>query len=149
MENSIYSKSDTEKIIARIHSLTTENKAIWGVMNVDQMVKHCIAAVEVAYGEKEVEVKWMMRLLGRLVKNKIFNSDFQQNSPTAKEFVFSGSYDLEASKLILIEKFSRFSNEGKEAIAVMNHPFWGKMTYEDWDKLMWKHIDHHLRQFGA
>ena len=149
MENSIYSKSDTEKIIARIQLLTNENIALWGTMNVDQMLKHCSAAVDVAYGEKVVEVKWMMKLLGRLVKNKVFNSEFQKNSPTAKEFVFSESYDLEASKLELIQKYSRFSNEGKESIIVMNHPFWGKMSYEDWDKLMWKHIDHHLRQFGV
>jgi hypothetical protein len=149
MENSIYSKSDTKKIIARIQSLTSENIALWGTMNVDQMLKHCSAAVDVAYGEKVVEVKWMMKLLGRLVKNKVFNSEFQKNSPTAKEFVFSESYDLEASKLELIQKYSRFSNEGKESIIVMNHPFWGKMSYEDWDKLMWKHIDHHLRQFGV
>ncbi|HHT9020342.1 TPA: DUF1569 domain-containing protein [Flavobacterium psychrophilum] len=30
-----------------------------------------------------------------------------------------------------------------------DHPFWGKMTDDDWNKLMWNHVDHHLRQFGV
>jgi len=48
----------------------------------------------------------------------------------------------------LIKNFSRFT-EKPVPITVMNHPFWGKMTYKDWNKLMWKHIDHHLKQFGV
>ncbi|MGV1013108.1 MAG: DUF1569 domain-containing protein [Flavobacterium sp.] len=149
MTNSIYDTSDTEKIISRIQSLTTESTGAWGEMTVDQMLQHCTAAIEVAFGEKELTVKWMMRILGKLAKKKIFNSEFQPNSPTASEFIFSDSYDFETSKSTLIQKYSRFSNEGKSAITVMKHPFWGNMTYEDWDKLMWKHLDHHLRQFGV
>ena len=40
-------------------------------------------------------------------------------------------------------------------VARINQPtpetkaLWGKMTHEDWDKLMWRHLDHHLRQFGV
>jgi len=147
--NSIYDKTSNEAIISRINKLTENTQAEWGKMTVDQMLKHCTAAIEIAYGEKEIKVNLMMKILGKLVKNKIFNSDFQRNSPTAQEFVFTDKYEFEASKNDLIQKFSRFSNEGKSAITVMNHPFWGKMTYEDWDKLMWKHMDHHLRQFGV
>jgi len=149
MTNSIYNKSDTEKIVARIQSLSPNAKALWGKMTADQMLQHCNAAVEVAFGEKEVSVNWMMRILGKLIKKKIFNTTFQHNSPTAPEFVFDGNYDFETSKSTLIHKYSRFSNEGKSAITVMKHPFCGTMTYEDWDKLMWKHLDHHLRQFGV
>jgi hypothetical protein len=147
--NSIYDKTSNEAIISRINKLTENTQAEWGKMTVDQMFKHCIAAIEIAYGEKEIKVNLMMKILGKLVKNKIFNSDFQRNSPTAQEFVFADKYEFESAKNILIQKFSRFSNEGKSAITVMNHPFWGKMSYEDWDKLMWKHMDHHLRQFGV
>jgi hypothetical protein len=89
-----------------------------------------------------------MRFLGKLMKNKVFNSEFRKNSPTAKEFIFTESYDFETSKNELIKNFSRFA-EGHEVIKLTNHPFWGKMTYEDWDKLMWKHVDHHLMQFGV
>jgi len=86
--------------------------------------------------------------LGRMMKNKVFNSEFRKNSPTAPEFTFKEKYDFDAAKKELVTNFSRFAS-GHDAIKVTNHPFWGKMTFEDWDKLMWNHIDHHLRQFGA
>lgn len=147
--DSIYDKTGNEAIIARINALTPETKAVWGKMSVDQMFKHTTAAIDVAFGTKPLKINFLMKLLGRMLKKKIFNNDFKKNSPTAPEFIFTDMYDFEASKKDLINKFSRFSNEGKEAIKVLDHPFWGKMTYEDWDKLMWRHMDHHLRQFGV
>lgn len=145
---SIYNAADNAEMINRINSLTPESNALWGKMTVDQMFKHTTRALLVAFGEQELKVNFLMRFLGRMMKNKIFNSEFSKNSPTAPEFIFKDQYDFEASKKELIDNFSRFAN-GKEAIKTMDHPFWGKMTYEDWDKLIWNHVDHHLRQFGA
>ncbi|MBW4360013.1 DUF1569 domain-containing protein [Flavobacterium taihuense] len=89
-----------------------------------------------------------MRLLGRMLKNKAFNTDFGKNSPTANEFKFENSYDFESSRNEFAESIAQFA-QGTQVIKVMHHPFWGKMTYEDWNKLMWRHTDHHLRQFGV
>lgn len=146
--DSIFDKADNAKIIARINSLTPESQPLWGKMTVDQMLKHTNEALIVAFGENTIKVNFLMRLLGKMLKNKVFNSDFGKNSPTAPEFVFKESYDFEVSKKELMENFSRFA-KGQESIKVTNHPFWGKMTLEDWNKLMWKHVDHHLRQFGV
>lgn len=146
--DSIFDKADNAKIIARINSLTPESQSLWGKMTVDQMLKHTNEALIIAFGEKELKINFLMRLLGRILKNKILNSDFKKNSPTAPEIIFKGKYNFEVSKKELINNFSRF-DKGHESIKVTNHPFWGKMTLEEWDKLMWKHIDHHLRQFGV
>jgi hypothetical protein len=146
--SSIFDKSDNEAILSRIKSLTTESNTLWGKMTVDQMCKHCSSTILVAFDKQDVKVNFLMRFLGKMLKNKVFNSDFGKNSPTAKEFVFAGQYNLESAKQELIVNFSQFS-QGHQVIKVMNHPFWGKMSYEDWDKLMWRHIDHHLRQFGV
>jgi len=145
---SIYNANDNAAMIARINSLTSESKALWGKMTVDQMIKHTTEAISVAFGERDLKINFLMRFLGRMMKNKIFNSEFSRNSPTAPEFVFKEKYDFEESKDVLIEKFSRFA-KGHESIKLMQHPFWGPLSYEDWNKLMWKHLDHHLRQFGV
>jgi Protein of unknown function (DUF1569) len=145
---SIYDAADNAAMIARINSLTSESKALWGKMTVDQMFKHTTGALLVAFGEQELKINFLMRFLGRMMKKKIFNSEFKKNSPTAPEFIFTERYDFETSKNELIANFSRFA-KGKEVIKTMDHPFWGKMTYEDWNKLMWRHLDHHLRQFGV
>jgi len=96
--SSIYSKADNDVIISRINQLTPESKALWGKMTVDQMFKHCNEAIIVAFGENEIKVNFFLRLLGRLLKNKVFNNEFQKNSPTAKEFVFTAQYDFETAQ---------------------------------------------------
>jgi Protein of unknown function (DUF1569). len=146
--NSIFDKKNNESIIARINALTPDSKPSWGKMSVDQMLKHANETIIVAFGETHVKVNFVLKLLGKILKKKAFESGFGENSPTAKEFIFKGQYDFEEAKKELIKNFSRFT-EGQQSITVLNHPFWGKMSYEDWNKLMWKHIDHHLRQFGV
>jgi hypothetical protein len=146
--NSIFDAASNATMITRINKLTPESQALWGKMSVTQMCKHTNEALIVAFGENEIKVNFIMKFLGKMLKNKVFNSEFKKNSPTAKEFIFTNKYDFEASRNELIKNFSRFA-EGHPSIKVVNHPFWGKMTYEDWDKLMWKHVDHHLRQFGV
>jgi hypothetical protein len=145
---SIFNTTDNQEIITRINKLTPESQAVWGKMNVDQMFKHTSGALIVAFGENNVKVNFIFKLLGRMLKNKVFNSEFKRNSPMAKEFIFTDKYDFEASRNELIKNFSRFA-KGHQSIKITNHPFWGKMTYEDWSKLMWNHVDHHLRQFGV
>ncbi|WP_412464370.1 DUF1569 domain-containing protein [Flavobacterium mekongense] len=146
--SSIYNKADNDLIITRIKQLTPESKPLWGKMTVDQMLKHCNEAIIVAFGENEIKVNFFLRLLGRMLKNKVLNSEFQKNSPTAKEFVFTEQYDFEEAQKEFISNFARFA-QGPEAIQLKVHPFWGPMSDEDWNKLMWNHIDHHLRQFGV
>lgn len=146
--NSIYDKADNEAIIARINLLSPDSKAQWGKMTVDQMCKHCNATIQVAFGKQDLKMNFLMRFLGKMLKNKAFNTDFGKNSPTAKEFIFNDSYDFELSRKEFAESFSQFA-QGTQVIKAMNHPFWEKMTYEDWNKLMWRHTDHHLRQFGV
>ena len=146
--NSIFNKADKAQIISRINSLTPESKSLWGKMTVNQMFKHTNEAILIAFGEKTLKINFLMRFLGRMMKNKVFNSEFQKNSPTAPEFIFKEHYDFEVCKKELIDNFNRFAN-GHDSIKITNHPFWGKMTFEDWNKLMWNHMDHHLRQFGV
>ena len=148
--NSIYDKASNDAMIARINSLTPESKPLWGKMSAAQMLKHCKLASDVAFGKMDLKINFLMKFLGKLLKKKVFyGGDMGKNSPTAKEFIITENLDLETTKKELIANISRFSDEGKSSIQLLNHPFWGKMTYEDWDALMWKHLDHHLRQFGV
>ena len=89
-----------------------------------------------------------MQLLGKMLKNKIINSpEFKKNSPTAPSFIRTEHYDFETTKKELIEKVSIFATEGQTVIKNQTHPFFGRMNYNEWDKLQYMHLDHHLRQF--
>jgi hypothetical protein len=148
--SSIYSKTDNESIISRINTLTPESKAQWGKMDVAQMLSHCQAPMDVAFGDLSLKANFLISLLGKMMKNKIINApEFKKNSPTAPAFIRNESCDFQASKFELIAKVSRFANEGKAVIKSHKHPFFGEMNNDEWDKLMWMHLDHHLKQFGV
>jgi hypothetical protein len=146
--SSIYDKIDNQSIIDRINILSPDSKPIWGKMSVDQMLKHTNETIIISFGERKIKVNFIVRLLGKISKRSTLNFGFKKNSPTAKELIFTGKYDFDQAKTELIKNFGRFT-EKPVPIKIMNHPFWGRMTYKDWNKLMWKHIDHHLKQFGV
>lgn len=146
---SIFNQTNNQELITRINQLTPESKALWGKMSVDQMLKHCNDAVLVSFNEKELHVPVAFRILGRLLKNMVLKKpEFDKNSPTAKEFKYSTNFDFNTVQQELIKNVSRFQ-EGEQAIKCIKHPFWGKMNSEDWNNLQWKHLDHHLKQFGV
>ena len=146
---SIFNPADNQEIITRIQSLSLESKALWGKMSVDQMMKHINDAVLVSFNEKELHVSFIFRILGRMMKGSVLKQpEFAKNSPTAKEFKYAENFDFETVKNELIANFSRFQ-QGEKTITCSKHPFWGKMNAEDWNNLQWKHVDHHLRQFGV
>ncbi len=147
---SVYNPSDNDAFIARINLLTKDSQPLWGKMTVGQMLSHCQAPIDVAFGDLQLRSNFIMRLMGKLFKNKILNSaEFKKNSPTAPDFIRKDAYDFESTKSELIRKFRQFAELGHQSIKSNKHPFFGVMTYEEWDKLHSMHLDHHLKQFGV
>lgn len=146
--SSVYNKMDNDAFIARIQSLTKDSQPLWGKMSVGQMLSHCQAPIDLAFGDIQMRSNFILRLMGKIFKNKILNSnEFKKNSPTAPDFIRKDYYDFETTKADLIRKFSKFAELGHNAIKSNKHPFFGEMSYEEWDKLHTMHLDHHLRQF--
>lgn len=147
---SVYNKMDNDAFIARIQLLTKDRQPLWGKMTVSQMLSHCQAPIDLAFGDLQLRSNFIMRLMGKLFKNKILNSsEFKKNSPTAPDFIRKDQYDFESTKAELIRKFAKFAELGHQSIKSKKHPFFGAMSYEEWDKLHSMHLDHHLKQFGV
>lgn len=145
----IFDKTENQELIDRIKQLTPESKPQWGKMTVDQMLSHCISPIAVGLGTETLNIPFPMRMLGRLMKNSWLRApEFKKNSPTAKEFIRKDTYNFEPTKAELIEKVQKLG-EGFQVIQIETHPFWGKLNEADWNNLQWKHLDHHLRQFGV
>lgn len=148
--SSIYNKTDNEIIISRIQKLSPESKAQWGKMTVDQMLSHCQAPLDFATGTTPMEVNFLMRFIGKLLKKKVLSgSEFKKNSPTAPSFIRTGSYGFEQTQKELIQKIGIFSELGEKAIKTTKHPFFGELNYDEWSKMHTMHLDHHLKQFGV
>jgi hypothetical protein len=148
--NSIFHPEGNKKLIERIETLTPITHNEWGTMNVSQMLVHCQMPIKVAFGELKIKVGFMTLLFGKLAKKSVTSKNpIKKNLPTAKEFIIKGHPDFEQSKTELIALISKFANEGPSAIKNPKHPFFGNLTTEEWDYMQWKHLDHHLKQFGA
>jgi len=147
---SIFNTSDNQDLISRIDKLAPNTAATWGKMNAAQMLSHCQAPMDVAFGDLKLKSNFLLLLVGRIYKKKILAAPgFKKNSPTAPDFLRNGECDFEKSKSELIQKINRFSEQGEKVIKMHKHPFFGNMTSEEWDILQWKHLDHHLKQFGV
>jgi hypothetical protein len=145
--NSLFDTQYSTEIINRINKLTPDTKAQWGKMSVSQMMAHCTEALRSAYGELKLKRTIFGMLMGPIAKKSVLSDKpYKHGLPTDKHFVIKDdkNFDEEKTKLIsYVKKFDE-SSLSKDA-----HPFFGKMTIEQWDKLMSKHLDHHLKQFGA
>ncbi|MBI3766493.1 MAG: DUF1569 domain-containing protein [Ignavibacteriales bacterium] len=89
-------------------------------------------------------------LLGGIAKKKLISDEpWKHNMPTDKSFVVADQRNFEEEKKALIGSVQRFAQGGQNGVSKDPHPFFGSLTAQEWDKLMWNHLDHHLRQFGV
>lgn len=147
---SIFEKSVRDEIIIRIGSLQADSKPHWGKMNVTQMVKHCCLCEEYYFGNIFIRRSVAGRIFGKIaIRGILKNEDsaLKKNAPTSPQFIVTENIDdLENEKLkwkSLIERYTSFNK--KE----FTHWFFGTMTKEELGQFIYKHCDHHLRQFGA
>ena len=136
------------EIIVRINKLTPESKALWGKMNVSQMLAHLQVPIGVADGTRQLRRTLFGRIVGPMVKQTLYNDKpFKRNLPTDPSFVMVKSEkDFETERQKLLSVVSNFS---ESTIVNETHTFFGKLTKEQWSKGTWKHLDHHLQQFGV
>lgn len=135
------------EIISRINELTPQSRAQWGKMNVAQMLAHCQMPLGVATSKHKLKSNFLLSLLGPFFKSKLFNEEpFKRNLPTDKSFIIANPQEFEKEKQNLIDMINGFS---ADSMSGEKHPFFGKLTNEEWSKGTWKHLDHHLIQFGV
>lgn len=139
-----------DEIISRIDKLQPTAQRHWGKMDVAQMLAHCSAGMDMASGRLNLPRAFMGRVLGRFVKPIYTNEKpFTRNSPTAKELVFSNPCDFLREQEQLRLKVREFHEGGEAQCTRHPHPFFGALTPQEWSRGTYKHLDHHLRQFGA
>jgi hypothetical protein len=144
----IFDKTTREELITRINTLTENNTAQWGKMTVYQVLKHCTLWEEMMQGKTKYPRAFIGRLFGKMALRTVLENDspLRRNTPTLPELRIKENGDASAQRtqwIARIEEYAHFSNSG------LVHPFFGKMTKEQIGYMVYKHIDHHLRQFNA
>ena len=147
----VFQPEETERLITRIEQLTPATQPQWGKMNVAQMLAHCCVPYELALTDQHPKPsplkRWLMRnfVKGMVVSEK----PFPKNSPTAKEFLVPEQQDFEQQKERLIGFLRQVQTLGKQTFEGRDYPNFGRLTASEWSNLMYKHLNHHLEQFGV
>jgi Protein of unknown function (DUF1569) len=144
----LFDATAKQGIINRINKLTPQSQKQWGKMDVAQMLCHVQAPISVAFGNSTVKGSWLMRQILPLFKSMLYNEKpWKQGLPTDKTFVMTGTVkDFDKEKSQLLDMIGRFTEAN---MINEKHPVFGKLTKEQWSKATWKHLDHHLKQFGV
>mgnify|MGYP001813962522 CR=1 FL=1 len=147
---SLFTTEAYNEITSRIEKLDENTQAKWGKMNVSQMLTHCNFPLQVALQDITLDKPNIFkRLLFSMFKSSLYDDKpWKQNLPTAKEFIVSDSKDFTSEKKRLLTKMKQFHAE-KTKTVWPPHPMFGDFTIEQWGKMQYKHLDHHLNQFGV
>jgi hypothetical protein len=107
--------------------------------------------LELASGDSRPPRALLGRLLGRVIKPKVFANDepLRRNTPTLKGLLIQDDRDLEKERARLFAMIDRIVAAGPQGCTTHPHSFFGPLTPDEWAILMYKHLDHHLRQFGV
>lgn len=147
----VFKQEDVTEVLNRIEKLSSTSQPLWGTMSVGQMLAHCNVTYEMVYDNKHPKPNFFIALMLKLfVKNKVVGeAPYGQNGQTAPQFIIKGTKDFATEKQRLIEYIKKTQQlgenhfEGKESLS------FGILSKNEWNNMFYKHLDHHLRQFGA
>lgn len=147
---SLFDTSDRNALVARLSELEARSSRHWGKMTPAQMLRHCSIALETATGVRSAKQSLLGKLVTPFIRSMILGEKpFRRNAPTDPTFVVSEEADFIVEKKRLRGLVDRFCQAGPAEAGKQTHPFFGKLTGDEWGRLTFKHLDHHLRQFGV
>jgi hypothetical protein len=149
--NNLFEAARVKEIKERTAHLRPNSERLWGQMNPAQALAHCSRGIELALGERKPPRMLLGRIIGRIVKPMALGNDepMRRNSPTVTELVVQDERDLGMERERLCGLIDRFAAAGPLGCTTHPHSFFGRLTPDEWATLMYKHLDHHLRQFGV
>ena len=148
--NNLYQPVAVEEVILRINQLQPLSQRLWGKMDVAQMLAHCSAALEMASGKFVAKRVLIGRIIGPRVRHVLVeDKPFSRNSPSSLELKVADQREFAREKERLVRCVRQFHQGGESGCTTHPHPFFGPITPLEWSTGMYKHLDHHLKQFGV
>jgi hypothetical protein len=145
----IFDAEAHKELLDRLGKLTPDSERQWGKMLPSQAMEHTARALEMAAGYKPMKHHILGKLLGWIWRNEFLGEKpFRQNAPTGPDFIINDEPDFEATRKRLSDLITEFHGLGEAGTDGHVHGFFGPLTGKQWGETQYKHVDHHLRQFG-
>ncbi len=150
----LFDPTQAEDSKRRIMRLNSGSERQWGTMTVAQTLAHCTSGIQMATGIiNPRRASFPARGIGIAIKPLVFgdNKPMRRNSPSSPELFPADPTrcDFERERTQLIATIDSFVAQGAAGCSRHPHPFFGPLKPQQWAILMYKHLDHHLRQFGV
>ncbi|MDI9858304.1 DUF1569 domain-containing protein [Flectobacillus roseus] len=147
----IFTSEVSQEIIQRINLLQKDSQPLWGQMSVAQMLAHCCVTYELVYEDKHPKPNFLLKFfLKSFVKNFVVNEvPYKQSLKTAPAFIITEQKDFEYEKNRLINYISQTQQLGEGYFDQKESHSFGKLSKTEWNNMFYKHLDHHLKQFGV
>jgi len=116
-------------------------------MSAAQMLAHCAEILEVANGESLENTPFLAKLFKGMIRSMVVGEKpYPRNTKTHPQYKQTAEREFETEKLRLLGALTQFKEE--EGLS-REHPLFGAMSLEEKGWSMYKHLDHHLSQFGV
>jgi hypothetical protein len=133
----------------RVARLSPERKGEWGKMSAPEMVCHLAESLKMTLGDLPVTRKNVPIRYPPLKQLIVYLLPFPKGVPTAPELLTRSPRAWNADVADLQALVDRFVARGSETTPWVEHPAFGRLSRRAWGVLVYRHMDHHLRQFGA
>ncbi len=149
--SNVFSTVDTNEITSRISKLTPDSKPLWGKMSVAKMLAHCNVTYELVYEDKHPKPNPIIKfILKTFVKKLVVNEiPYKHNSQTAPYFIIKDNKDFEYEKARLITHINKTQQLGENHFDGKESHSFGILSKTEWNNMFYKHLNHHLSQFGV
>lgn len=144
--------ADQSALVERLKTLHPGSRRNWGQMTIHQVLPHMADPLRLALGEKSAthnKSAFYNTFFGRMMA---FYVPWPKGAPTAQEFIpgkgCTEPTSFEKDRNVLLQTLDRFTIHGSRSDYQPN-PVFGNLSRRGWGRLMWRHVDHHLRQFSA
>lgn len=131
----------------RLLKLAPDAPGRWGRMSAAQMLRHLAGGIRMATGDLRIARRETPLRLFPIKQLIVFILPFPHGAPTAPALVVKDEVDFEAERRTVAELIGAFAKRDIEAWP--EHPAFGPLNRNQWGVMVWKHVDHHFRQFGV
>lgn len=146
----IFEPALADEIECRMTRLTPDAPAQWGRMNAPQMVCHLIDGFRIPLKETSVKLRRSPLRFGPVRWLFVHRLPWPKGKlPTAPEFLRTQATSWAADQSVWAAALHRFVQRGRSGAAFGPHPAFGSIPTEEWGRLIYRHSDYHLRQFGV
>jgi hypothetical protein len=144
----MWQEATRNELADRVSRLTPAGAPRWGRLSAPRMMAHIVDSLKMAVGELDVPSKNLPLRYPPFKQLVIYWLPFPKNAPTAPELIARTAIDWELEVRLLMQLVDRFVARTPDG-PWPRHPAFGAMTGRAWGVLVYRHTDHHLRQFGV